>query len=95
MESEYSRGEILSSFLGAAVPAAGVASWYYIEVRPMFRALPQEITVEQAAQFTALNSLMIFTAFTLYFAFKLMNVGSVIGRWIHWKFFQGGENDGE
>lgn len=95
METEYSRGEILASFSGAAVPAAGVFTWYYIEVMPMFKALPQKITVEQAAQFTAINSLMIFTAFTLYFAFKLMNVGSVIGRWIHWRFFQGGEKENE
>jgi len=95
METEYSRGEILASFAGAAVPGSLSLAFYYLEVKPLFNMLPATVTAETAYRLTAINSLLLFTAVIIWMTLKLMDVGSVIGRWIHWRYFQGGEEENE
>jgi len=95
MESDVSRGEFLASLIGGAVPGSLSLGFYYVEVKPLFDMLPATVTAETAYRLTAINSLLLFTGVFIWMTLKLMDAGSIIGRWIYWRSFQGGDVENE
>jgi len=93
MAEEVDTGELKASIIGSTIPGIGVITWFYLELLPLYRKLPAQISPEQADQFTALNSLILLSGLILFMTFKLINIGGTTGRYLHWKFFQEADED--
>ncbi|PSG99159.1 MAG: hypothetical protein BRC29_03470 [Nanohaloarchaea archaeon SW_7_43_1] len=91
MEEEFDSGEIKASLIGGLIPGALSISWFYIEIMPIYRKLPTQISQEQAAQFTAINSLIFLSVIFIFINMKLMSAGSTAGRYYYHRSSNGGD----